>query len=282
MQNVLGLDHVIILVRDLDDAERRMVRLGFRPTPRGTHSPEMGTTNATIVLRNGTYFETLAVLGPTPANEPLRDALAEREGAHGLVMKTADAHTAAAEFEAAGIALGGALEFTRPVEMPGGTVDAAFTVARTQPRATPGVWLFACQHHTPEVVWREDYLEHPNGARGITEVIGVADDLDAVARSYGVLFAERLRPVADRVTIAAGSATVTFLTPAAFTERFGAIGDEARGTMPRLAALRIEVERLEAAREILSREDVRFEKGADRTLLVPSGEACGTVLEFAP
>lgn len=82
MQNVQGLDHVIILVRDLDDAERRMTRLGFHLTPRGTHSPEMGTANATIMLRNGTYFETLAVLGSTPANEPLRNALAEREGAH--------------------------------------------------------------------------------------------------------------------------------------------------------------------------------------------------------
>jgi hypothetical protein len=35
MQHILGLDHVIILVRDLDDADARMARLGFRPTPRG-------------------------------------------------------------------------------------------------------------------------------------------------------------------------------------------------------------------------------------------------------
>ena len=50
MQHVLGLDHVIILVRDLDDADARMARLGFRPTPRGHHSAHMGTANSTVML----------------------------------------------------------------------------------------------------------------------------------------------------------------------------------------------------------------------------------------
>lgn len=280
MQNVLGLDHVIILVRDLDSAEARMTRLGFRPTPRGVHSAHMGTANATVVCRDRTYFELLAVLDPTPANEPLRAVLVQREGPHGLAMKTEDANAAAAEFDAAGIALGGPLEFARPVELPRGTSDAAFTVARTQAEATPGAWLFVCQHHTPEVVWREDYLEHPNGALGIAEVIGIADDLDAVARSYGAIFGERLQPAADTVTVLAGSATITFLSPAAFAERFGGIGGDASGALPRLAALRIKVERLEAVRETLSREGVHCEERAQDALLVPPDEACGTVFEF--
>jgi len=281
MRNVLGLDHVIIPVRDLDDAEARMARLGFRPTPRGVHSAHMGTANATVVLRDRTYFEILAVLDPTPANEPLRAVLAGREGPHGLAMKTEDARAAAVEFEGAGMALGGPLEFARPVELPGGTSDAAFTVARTRAEATPGAWLFVCQHHTPEVVWREDYLEQPNGARGITEVIGIAEDLDAIADAYATVFGDRLRRAPDRVAIIAGSAALTFLTPTALSERFGAAGGDAGGTLPRLAALRLKVKRLEAVRENLAREDVRFEQSAEGTLLVPPDEACGTVFEFA-
>ena len=68
MRHVLGLDHVVILVRDLDDADARMARLGFRPTPRGHHSAHMGTANATVMLPDRTYFETLTVLQETPAN----------------------------------------------------------------------------------------------------------------------------------------------------------------------------------------------------------------------
>ena len=62
MQHVSGIDHCVLLVRDLDAAERAMARLGFRPTPRGHHSAHMGTANATVVFRDGTYFETLGVV----------------------------------------------------------------------------------------------------------------------------------------------------------------------------------------------------------------------------
>ena len=75
MRHVLGLDHVVILVRDLDDADARMARLGFRPTPRGYHSAHMGTANATVMLPDRTYFETLTVLQETPANADVRAVL---------------------------------------------------------------------------------------------------------------------------------------------------------------------------------------------------------------
>ncbi|MGH6900445.1 MAG: VOC family protein, partial [Geminicoccaceae bacterium] len=106
MQHVLGLDHVVILVRDLADAEARLARLGFRPTPRGVHSAHMGTANATVVFGDGTYLEALGVLQPTANNLAVRTVLAEREGPYGLAFKTEDAGAAAAERAAAGIGPG--------------------------------------------------------------------------------------------------------------------------------------------------------------------------------
>jgi catechol 2,3-dioxygenase-like lactoylglutathione lyase family enzyme len=159
MQHVSGLDHVVILVRDLADARARLARVGFRPTPRGVHSAHMGTANSTIVFGDGTYLEALGVLQPTENNLAVRSVLAEREGPYGLAFKTDDADAAAAEFAEAGIGPGVALEFARPVELPSGPRDAAFRVARTDPERTPGTWLFVCQHRTPEVTWRADYIE---------------------------------------------------------------------------------------------------------------------------
>ena len=183
MQHVLGLDHVVILVRDLAEAEARLGRLGFRPTPRGVHSAPMGTANTTAVFADGTYLEALGVLRPTENNVAIRAVLAEREGPYGLAFKTEDADAAAAEFAAAGIGPGTALEFARPVDLPSGPREAAFRVARTDPTHTPGAWLFVCQHRTPEATWRADYLEQPNGACGVAEVIGLAPDPDDVAQS---------------------------------------------------------------------------------------------------
>jgi catechol 2,3-dioxygenase-like lactoylglutathione lyase family enzyme len=281
MQHVLGLDHVIILVRDLDDADARLTRLGFRPTPRGLHSRHMGTANATVVLENGTYLEILSVLEATPANADSRAVLAEREGLFGLALKTDDAHAAAEAFEAAQIAAGGALAFVRPVAFPSGTQDACFTVARIRAEATPGASVFVCQHHTPEIVWREDYLEQPNGATGIAEVIGIADDLLAIEDAYDEIFGERVRGAADRVMIAAGGAPITFLSPGAFVERFGVTGEPVSSPRPRLVGLRVRVPDLDKARATLQRGGVPWTEGAGRSLLITPDQACGTLLELA-
>ncbi|MGH6919155.1 MAG: VOC family protein [Geminicoccaceae bacterium] len=282
MQHVLGLDHVIILVRDLDDADARMARLGFRPTPLGYHSAHMGTANATVMLRNGTYFETLTVLQATPANADTRAVLAEREGLFGLALKTDDAHGAADAFEAAEIAAGGALAFVRPVALPDGVRDACFTVARTRGEATPGVSLFVCQHHTPGIVWREDYLEQPNGATGLAEVIGIADDLAALEDAYGVIFGERVHGTDDRVAIAAGEARIMFLSPNAFVERFGAVGEPVSSPRPRLAGLRVQVRDLDRTKALLQRNGVPWTEGAEGCVLVAPDQGCGTLFELAP
>lgn len=282
MQHVLGLDHVVVVVRDLADAEARLARLGFRPTPRGVHSAPMGTANTTVVFADGTYLEALAVLQPTEHNAGVRAVLAEREGPYGLAFKTADAAGAAAEFADAGIGPGTALEFARPVELPSGPREAAFRVARTDPAHTPAAWLFVCQHRTPEVTWRADYLEQPNGACGVAEVIGLATDPDALTTAYRRIFGDRVRQDPAGVRIEAGRAVIAFLLPAAFAERFGSYGRAFDSSAPRLGALRLRTTSPQQTQALLSAQGVRHVATAQGALLVPPDEACGTILEFAP
>ena len=83
MGPVQGLDHVIVLVRDLDAAEESLARLGFKTTPRGFHSEVMGTANATAVFRNETYVELMTVLKETPLSRSLAESQKAREGVIG-------------------------------------------------------------------------------------------------------------------------------------------------------------------------------------------------------
>jgi Glyoxalase-like domain len=280
MQHVLGLDHVVILARDLAAAEARLARLGFRPTPRGVHSAHMGTANTTVVFGDGTYLEALGVLQPTDHNLAVRTVLAAREGPYGLAFKTEDAGAAAAEFAAAGIGPAEALEFARPVELPSGPREAAFRVARSEPAHTPGAWLFVCQHRTPEVTWRVDHLKQDNGACGIAEVIGIADDLRSVRDAYGRIFGDRLRVHEDGIAIDAGSARITFLPPAAFAARFTPFGDAIGAISTRLLALRLRTSALARTRDVLRANGVPANEADGRLLIAPE-EACGTILEFA-
>jgi catechol 2,3-dioxygenase-like lactoylglutathione lyase family enzyme len=282
MRHVLGLDHVVILVRDLAEAETRLGRLGFRPTPRSIHSAHMGTANTTVVFADGNYLEALAVLRPTENNVGVRAVLAEREGPYGLAFKTEDADGAATEFAAAGIGPGMALEFARPVELPSGPSEAAFRVARTDPAHTPGAWLFVCQHRTPGATWRADYLEQPNGACGIAEVVGLATDQEGMAAAYGRMFGDRVAQDCDGVRIAAGGSVIAFLPPAAFASRFAPFGDAISTVSPRLAALRLRTGSLHRTQALLSAQAVRHIVTSHGTILVPPDEGCGTILEFAP
>lgn len=279
MQSILGLDHVIILVRDLGLAEAGLERLGFRITPRGTHSADMGTANATAVFRDGTYVELMTVLNETPLNRSLAAIQRERQGLTGIAMKTADAHAAATEFEAAGVGDGPAAALSRPVELEDGLRDAAFTIARIDAAKTPGAWMLVCQHHTPEVVWREGYLDHRNGATGLAEIIGTASDIAAVAQSYrSILDQGRVHLETDRVRLDAGSAQITFLAPLAFAARFGQTPLDSR---PHLAALSFRSTSLERVNDALRRSGL--ESAPSQTgerILVPPPTGCPVSIEF--
>jgi len=243
----------------------------------------MGTANTTVVLPDRrTYFELLAVRTPTPANAAQRAWLARREGLCGLAFKTGDAHAAAAELERAGIGAGGAVDFARAVELSDGPRDALFTVARTSDEATPGAWSFLCRHHTPELVWRSDYLDQPNGARALVEVVGVAAEPAALEPAWRRFLGERVRRTEQGLEIRTGTARILFARPAAVQQRFAAAIAGVAMEEPALAALVFAVVDLGPVRACLERAGIAAVSGPQGELLVPAAAACGAVIGFRP
>ena len=57
------LDHLVVLVRDLDRAIRDYETLGFTVTPDGEHADGL-TSNALIPFKDGSYLELVAFLDP--------------------------------------------------------------------------------------------------------------------------------------------------------------------------------------------------------------------------
>jgi hypothetical protein len=58
-----GLDHLVILVGDLEDAVASYEELGFQVTPGGEHADGL-TRNALLPLADGTYLELVAFIDP--------------------------------------------------------------------------------------------------------------------------------------------------------------------------------------------------------------------------
>lgn len=174
---IIGLDHAVIAVRDLDAAAAAWGALGFRLSPRGTHSPHMGSGNYTMMFGED-YVELLGVLTEQPHNDRLRAFLAGREGLERCAFTTTDAAGGVAALRARGIDATGPVEFGRPVTMPNGTAaEARFSVMHWPADEAPaGLRIFACQHHTREAVWVPELQRQPNGVSGIIRVLIAAED----------------------------------------------------------------------------------------------------------
>jgi hypothetical protein len=184
LKNIIGIDHAVVVVKDLDAAAENWKRLGFTVSPRGTHSAKMGSGNTTIMLGSD-YVELLGVLVETDHNAPTRAFLARTGGGiERVAFTTLDAAAGAEEIRARGYVPLGPTDFERPVTMPGGAQSAAkFSVFQWPVDEAPGgLRIFACQHKTRETVWIPQLQDHANSARAIERVITVSPTPEADAQ----------------------------------------------------------------------------------------------------
>jgi hypothetical protein len=178
LKNIIGIDHAVVVVRDLDRAAANWKRLGFTVSPRGTHSAKMGSGNFTIMLEPD-YIELLGVLVETEHNIPTRSFLARRgEGIERVAFTAVDAAAGAEEIRARGYAALGPTDFERPVTMPDGSLSAAkFSIFQWPIEEAPaGLRIFACQHKTRQTVWIPQLQHHANGARRLRQALVVSPE----------------------------------------------------------------------------------------------------------
>jgi catechol 2,3-dioxygenase-like lactoylglutathione lyase family enzyme len=240
LAQVRGIDHAVILVRDLDRARDIYARMGFTLTPRGFHS--LGSQNHCIMFGRD-YLELMALPpAPPPAFQYFAEFLARGEGVGALALASDDAAGAYAELVQAGIPAEPPLALSRPVKDLG---EARFTLVQLPPAQTPGFRTFVCQHHTRDVVWRPEYQRHANGAAEIKSVTIATPDPAHYAR------------VLDGLPVAYSHADT-----------------------PAVAAIRIRVDDKKATADSLKRGGFSFVTLKDGALVVPAGEAHGVMLVF--
>ncbi len=217
LKNLIGLDHAVVVVGDLDKAAENWKRLGFTVSPRGTHSAKMGTGNYTIML-DPDYIELLGVLVETEHNIPTRAFVAKRgEGIERIAFTAVDSSIGAEEIRARGYAPIGPTDFERPVIMPDGTQSAAKFSAFQWPieEAPAGLRIFACQHKTRETVWIPALMRHANGAKHLKQALIVSPEPEKDAAHLGRLIDREVRAEPDgAVAVPSGSdrADFVFLT----------------------------------------------------------------------
>ena len=180
MSGAASLDHVGIVGSDLPNLAVAFERIGFCLTPSARHAGGR-TGNRCAMLRDGGYLELVAVL-PGGASATLERFLARHAGAHIAALTIADPAAEAVRLERAGVMPVSVADTDRAVDDADPAAPHARFTLVMPPDQPEGRFLLVCQR-TPELLWQERFLHHPNHAAGLVAVaLAVTDPAETACR----------------------------------------------------------------------------------------------------
>src|SRR5947207_10984407 len=225
------LDNVAHFVPERDAPAAALERCGFRLTPFTAQTNRVdgqpvpaGTGNRCAMLRQG-YVEILTAVatpgGNTVLARQLRERIADHVGLHLAAFSSADAAAQHRRLAEAGFATLPLVDMRRPVTTHTGSEDARFTIARIAHHSMPEGRVQFLTHHTEPLVWRDGFLDHPNGAQALTGLWIAAADPREAAERFARFTGRDPHQAGEITTIALERGAVHIARPDYLSDAFG-------------------------------------------------------------
>lgn len=186
-----GLDHVVVVVPDLDDAIAAFERAGFLIATRGRHE-KGGAENALIPLADGCSLELFSFFEERPEHS-LWPVYARGGGLGQFWLCTDEIERDAARLRSLGAPLG-------PVRKGARRRDDGYEVVFEISTVRADEGFFApclIQDVTPKSERLPAALDHPNGVVGVDSLTIVLEDASDAMSFYSGLTGSEPKPIAD-------------------------------------------------------------------------------------
>lgn len=188
------LDHLVILVQDLEAAIADYGRLGFGVTPGGEHADGL-TRNALVPFEDGSYLELVAFVDPDDPRDNVwgwRSFLSSGGGLIDHCAASDDLRADTRRLEDLGLEINGPDDGGR--RLPDGA-EIRWRSARI--RQDGRVLPFLIEDLTPRSsrVPGGSAAVHPNGARGVSRLEIATPDPEGAARSLAALIGTPSEPL---------------------------------------------------------------------------------------
>ncbi len=239
-----GLDHIVVTVRDMDEATRNYQRMGFLTTPRMFHP--FGTANHLMMFKTN-FLEIIGVVSPADVRgigTIIQKLSEQREGVSHFALQTQDAQADRLEFESKGLRPSEVSHFKRSVKLPDGRrLDAEVSVCVFDQSDSPRVMMFVSQQHVAEAVWVPEWQIHPNGAEDVKSVY-------IVSQNPAAEFGDRFIKLFGKASIQRGKESliarlpngeIVVLTPGQFLRCFEGADLTVESILPYIAAISVRV-----------------------------------------
>ncbi len=280
------LDHVAIVVPDLDQARTAFERLGFQLTAKSSHQGPLQPGDAPTVWGGGNhcamfqagYLEILGVTDPTRPHQYVLDRLVRGPGWCLLALRCRDAiathkalrrHVAGVQPEVT--------ELGRSVRAGHSQTTARFRFVHLEDGVFPETDLFFIEHPTPEVLWQPQLLAHDNGTRALSAAVLVSTEpADTMHRLQSItgLRSEPPRNGVYRLPLDQGC--IEAMRPDLFAKMFATESVPSQG----LAAVRFSVSDLEATSRLLAANAVATRWIDAGSVAVAPAFGCGAIVLF--
>jgi hypothetical protein len=207
-----GIDHLVIVVNDLEKAARDFEQLGFTVVPGGQHP--VGSHNVLISFRDGSYLEIIAFYRDA-IDHRWWDPLQKGERFVDFCFQTDDLRGDTKKLQDAGVAINNPVPWSR--KRPDGfELRWLLSLATGSHR---GVAPFLIEDVTARSERIPQQFDHQNKIRGIEKLTVAVGELSPVEKWYSALLGTSGLTIADAnlgadgLRYQAGPHTLDFLTP---------------------------------------------------------------------
>ena len=187
---ILGVDHLVIVVKDLDQAARDYQQLGFTVVAGGQHP--VGSHNALISFADGSYLEIIAFYRQA-IDHRWWDPLQKGERLVDFCFQTDDLRGDTKKLQDAAVAINNPVPWSR--KRPDGyELKWLLSLATGSHR---GVAPFLIEDLTPRAERIPQQVSHANLITGIDKVTVAVGELGPIDQWYSALLGVAGEPVAD-------------------------------------------------------------------------------------
>lgn len=222
------------------------------------------------MFRRG-YIEALFKTADTPLGQELDAARARYSGVHLAAFVVADAAREHARLAGTGFRVRPLVAMQRPVETEAGEDVAAFTVVRVEPGEMAEGRIQMLTHRTEHTVWQPRWLDHPNTAQALLDLVIVAADVTETAERFARFTARAAAANAWGKVVGLDRARVQIVDAKAFGAAFP---DIAVPSLPFMGVYGLRVASLETARRVMEQGGIALQT-VGRTVIARFPEALG-------
>jgi hypothetical protein len=281
------VDHIAHWVPDMPAAAKAMEDLGFVLTPYTEHTNSTapgepilpaGSANHCIMMREG-YLELLTPTADTAIGKEVRAGIDRYVGVHLIAFNVADAEAQRERLLAEGFDQRPVVDLRRQTDTEDGDEGTLrFTVIRPVPGTMAEGRIQFLTHHTPDLLWQERWMNHPNTAERLGEVVLCVADPDEAAGRFERYLGRKGQRIDGGWSIDCDRGAVVLLGRPAFEKCLPGV---AIPGLPYIAGYVIRCGDLDACRVYLKRKEIVYRELTKDVVAVTVPAALGGCLLFS-